>query len=736
MKRIALSLSLAEVIVITLVVALSGVQVISAEISSRPVHQVLDKKPENLMLNYFVGIANEMAGRQQAPQSREEWDKRHGELRKELRETLGNFPWDDRPPIGARITGRIDHGDHVVEKVLYESLPGLYVTALAYMPKNRQGRVPAVICVNGHWPNAKATDLIQQRCMGLARMGVIAFCQDVIGTGERQAFAGSPPENYHGFYRGATPRIVDRTLQGYVMFECIRALDYVRSRDDVDPERIMCTGTSGGGMQSMYFAALDERLAGAVPVCYISSYEVHMGATACVCEVPPGILRSTNQWEILALHAPRPLLCIAASRDVPVFQPAPMLSTLEKTRDVYKLYDRAGDVTSAVVESGHDYNKEMRELFYRHVAKHLLGLPDDPISEPDDLPVEPESALRVGLPMNTETMQSLTFQRAGELAGQIAQPSDAEHWQSLKQDQQKRLEDILGGIPDLREGKKTLQRTLTHDGYAVEHWTFEPEPGIIVPAVLCLPKNIAAGDSRPTVLIVDEAGKQTAFDQGLVDELVERGFVVLAIDYRGVGETDGTVPAIGYGPAMPEYNLTNYSLFIGRPLAGARVVDIRYATDFLTSRAEVDAQQIAIVGRGRGALSALLAASLDERLRCVVTDELLTSLVFNEEFVDIGLEYFIPRLLAVADIPHLLAHIAPRPLLMLNAVDGRRREASDDDCHQRLKLTTAVYNVLGAKTALQIARTKPEQKAKSLAEWLQAQTKGDKGSLQPPAASK
>jgi len=172
---------------------------------------------------------------------------------------------------------------------------------------------------------------------------------------------------------------------------------------------ILCPGATGGGIQRMYLWALDERLAGAVPVCYISSYETHMGATACMCEVPAGILRHTNQWEILALHAPRPLFCIAASRDVPVFQPAPMLSTLEKTRDVYELYDKEKHVTSAVVDSGHDYNKEMRELLYRHVAKYLLGRPDDNITEPDDLPVEPISALQVGLPANTETMQSLTL---------------------------------------------------------------------------------------------------------------------------------------------------------------------------------------------------------------------------------------------------------------------------------------------------------------------------------------
>jgi dienelactone hydrolase len=694
----------------------------SATNDLRPVHQVLDKKPENLMLNYFVDVANDLAGKQHVPGSRAQWDRRRGELQNQLRETLGNFPWQDRPPLKARITGRLDHGDHVVEKVLYESLPGLYVTALAYVPKNVPGRLPAVICVNGHWPEAKATELIQRRCIALARMGVIAFCQDVIGTGERQAFQGSPPQYYHGFYRGAAPRIVDRTLQGYVMYECIRAMDYVSLREDVDPTRVMCTGTSGGGMQSMYFAALDERLAGAVPVCYISSYEVHMGATACVCEVPANILRFSNQWEILALHAPRPLLCIAASRDIPVFQPAPMLSTLEKTREVYKFYDHADLVTSAVVESGHDYNKEMRELLYRHVAKHLLGKPDENIREPDDLPVEPEPAIRVGLPANTETMQSLTFRRAGELIGQIAQPRDSDQWQKFKQDQQNRLrQEILGGIPDTQECKRTLQRSVKHNAYTIEQWTFETEPGILVPAVLCLPGNVTVDERRPAVLVVDEDGKQAAFERGLIDALVDEGFVVLAIDYRGAGETAGTVPAIEYGPGTPDYNLANYSLFIGRPLAGARVADIRCATDFLTSRKEVDVGRIAIVGRGCGALSAILAASFDDRFCSVVADELLTSWAFNDEFVSIGLAYMIPRILTVGDMPHLLAHLAPRPVLISNPVDGRRRPVSADDARRQLQFTAAAYKLVGATHKLDITRAEGDQGVRAIAEWIETQ---------------
>jgi pimeloyl-ACP methyl ester carboxylesterase len=383
------------------------------------------------------------------------------------------------------------------------------------------------------------------------------------------------------------------------------------------------------------------------------------------------------------------------------------------------LYGSEQQVTSAVVDSGHDYNKAMRELLYRHVAKYLLGRQDENITEPDDLPVEPTSALRVGLPANSETMQSLTYCRAAELVREIKQPRDAQQWRELKRDQQNRLrKEVLGGFPDTRDYKKTLVRTLKHNGQLIEHWTFEPEPRIVVPAALCLPQDAPTGGRRPAVIIVDENGKRAAFESGIVDALVNRGFMVLAIDYRGAGETAGTVPAIGFGPPMPEYNLTNYSLFVGRPLAGSRVADVRCATEFLTSRTDVAANRIAIVGRGRGALSAVLAASFDDRLRCVVADEFVTSLVFKEEFLDIGLEYFIPDLLTVADMPQLLADLAPRPLLISNPVDGRRRAVSIDDCNEQLRFTSSVYKVSGANDSLRISRSSAQASASNLAEWL------------------
>ena len=115
-----------------------------------PVHQVLTEPPTDMMLSYFRSLAERLPPERPLPETKEQWERRRVELRRRLWQSLGDFPLDERPPLRPRITGQLDHGDHVVEKVVYESLPGLYVTALVYVPKNLQSPAPAVICVNGH----------------------------------------------------------------------------------------------------------------------------------------------------------------------------------------------------------------------------------------------------------------------------------------------------------------------------------------------------------------------------------------------------------------------------------------------------------------------------------------------------------------------------------------------------------------------------------------------------------
>ncbi|MEO2047573.1 MAG: alpha/beta hydrolase family protein [Pirellulales bacterium] len=692
------------------------------------VETVFSVEPPATMLTYFQEQAKELAARQTAPENLEAWQQRRIELRRQLWQSLGHFPLENRSPPKARLTGRIDHGDHWVEKIVYQSLPGLYVTALAYVPKNPSGRVPAVLCLNGHWTGAKAEPRIQKRCQMLARMGVIAFCQDVIGTGERAAFDGAEPVTYHGFYRGATPRIVDRSLLGYILYECMRAVDYLQSRGDVDPRRILCTGASGGGKQSMFLPALDDRLAGSVPVCYLSSYQAHMGATACVGEIPTGILRYSNQWEILGLHAPRPLLCIAATRDVPVFQPQQAIETLDTTAQrLYRLYEAQDQIKVAVIESGHDYNRPMRKLLYQQVANRLLNNQETLSEEPAKLPAEPAENLQCGLPSNSETMRSLTWRRAQELVGHHQQPANLPEWSRHQTRMLAQLEtEVLGSFPDISKDHATRVRTLVWQGYRVEHWKLEPETNVIISAALCFPHGAATNVKKPAILVVDELGKQKAFSRGLVSRLLQAGHIVLAIDTRGTGETAGTVPAIGYGPGTPEYNLSNYALLLGRPLVGMRALDIRCAIDLLVRQEKVDTARITVVGRGRAALAGLLASLYDSRIHSLVAEELLASWVFAEEFNRIGLCYLVPQILTIGDMQHLAACLAPRDLLMLNPVDGRRRLLTEAATREQFSFTENVYQLHADAEKLQRMHVAPEQSVDAMVDWITGLDKSTK----------
>lgn len=724
--------------VVTLQVLLSVEHALAADAESneQAVYQVLDEKPENLMLDYFRRLASKLPPARPAPQSIEEWEQRRAEIRRRLWRSLGRFPLDPRPPLHAEITGTIAADDHVLEKVRYESLPGLYVTALLYRPRSIEGRLPAVVCVNGHWPQAKTTPDIQRRCVGLAKRGVIAFCQDVIGTGERAAPPGRPHPAYHGTYRGGVTRIVDRSLLGYVIYEGMRAVDYLQSRSDVDPKRIMCTGASGGGKQSMFLPAVDDRVAASVPVCYISSYQAHMGATACVGEVPTGILQYTNQWELLGMHAPRPLLCISASKDVPVFQPVHMHQTVRRTRkDVYRLYGADDLVSVEVIDSGHAYNKPMRELLYNFVAVHLQGAAPTTVDEPDDLPVRPADELRVGLPAQTETMQSLTYRTAKEMAESIEQPASRQEWQQQRHGMLDRLERGILNRPRQRlPVQSTRIRELAWNGHHVEQWRLEPEPGIVLPAVLCIPGRGDPSEKRdsrqkrrqprPAVIVVDEQGKQHSFQRGFVEKLLDSGFVVLAVDYRGAGETAETVPVFRYeARGLEDYNLSNYSLYVGRPLMGMRADDIRACVDFLVERNEpaIDRQRISVAGRGRAGFAALLAALSDERINALAAEEMLASYVFDGEFDAIGMSYLVPRILEVGDIPHLAACLAPRPLILVNRVDARRVPLLAGDEPAADRFAESIYRLFHADRSILKKTVSSADVCGQMADWLRTQ---------------
>src|SRR5713226_8977529 len=314
------------------------------------------------------------------PASRREWDQRRAKLRQSMLEAMGPFP--EKPcDLSPQFQGFLERDGYRIERLIFQSRPDVWVTANAYVPNERKNKLPAVLVVHGHWPMARRDPVVQARCLGLVKLGFFVLAVDAFGAGERytQPAAGT----YHGALYGSTLWPVGQTLLGMQVYDNHRAVDYLLTRREVDGERLGITGASGGGNQSMYAGALDERFKAVVPVCSVGNYQAYLKAACCVCEVLPGALRFTEEGDVLGLVAPRALMVVSADQDAFQFSVGEAKKSHERAQAIFKLANAADQVKHAVFESKHDYSQAMRESMYGWMSRWLnIDGKGDPIPEP------------------------------------------------------------------------------------------------------------------------------------------------------------------------------------------------------------------------------------------------------------------------------------------------------------------------------------------------------------------
>ena len=203
-----------------------------------------------------------------------------------------------------RSLGTLKRAGYRIEKVIFQSRPDVWVTANLYVPDPAKGKVPAVLVVHGHWAGARRDPVVQARCLGLVKLGFFVLAVDAFGAGER--YTEPAPRQLPRRALGSTLWPAGHTLLGMQVYDNRRAVDYLPTRPEVDGARLGITGASGGGNQTMYAGALDERFGAVVPVCSVGNYQAYLQAACCVCEVLPGALRFTEEGDVLGLVAPRP----------------------------------------------------------------------------------------------------------------------------------------------------------------------------------------------------------------------------------------------------------------------------------------------------------------------------------------------------------------------------------------------------------------------------------------------
>jgi len=497
----------------------------------------------------------------------EEWQTRRVELRRQILVAAGLYPLPVRTPLNPRRFSRVRHDGYSVERVLLETLPGYYLGANLYLPAGAVRHAPAVLIPHGHWKHGRVEDnpsySVPRLAANLARQGLVAFAWDMVGYNDTR-------QTRHEFGSTGAEELWDYGPLGLQLWNSIRALDFVQSLAEVDPARIAVTGASGGATQTMLLSAIDDRVTVSAPVAMISAY--FQGD--CSCENAPGLRVGTNNLEIAALMAPRPMLLVSATGDWTRHVPAEEFPEIQK---IYALYGKAANVQSAQIHARHNYNGASRSAVYRFLQQYLIGNADP------HPPVEPEREVFTGQDLLISPVRPLppgALNGAGvfsEWRRQSSQENQTLDAQTLRE----RLALAMG----VTWPGKVL--TSGEDGDLV---LTRPGEGDRVPAVW-LP-----GDAERVAIVIHPDGSGAARGAAETRDLQHDGYRVLLVDAYQTGRARES-----------RHGGDRFYLTYQHSVDASRVQDILTALAYAHS---LDPAELRLVGLDRAALWTTFAAAV------------------------------------------------------------------------------------------------------------------------------
>lgn len=657
------------------------------------------------------------------PASPAEWEKRAAQVRRQLLVANGIWPMPATTPLNPVIHGKVEREGYTVERAYFESFPGFYVTGSLYRPVGKSGKLPAVLCPHGHWPNGRFTDAgpaavlqdivngaerfeeggrspLQARCMQLARMGCVVFHYDMLGYADSvqisfdlaHRFAKQRPEmntleNWGLYSTQAEGHL--QSIVGLQTYNSIRALDFITSLPDVDASRVGVTGASGGGTQTMLLGALDTRPVVAFPAVMVST-SMQGG---CTCENCSLLRVDTGNIEFASLFAPR-LQGMSAANDWTKEMETKGFPEIKK---LYGLLG-AGDKVSlkATIHFGHNYNYVNRAAMYSVFNKGLkLGLPE-PIVEGDykrlsqaEMTVWDEKHPRPegGPDFERKLLRHWTDDAQKQLAAIV--PKDQAGLAKYREVVGGAFEAILGRSLPAAADLEYEQTVKTDKGNLIlmAGLVRNKPRGEAVPMAFLYPKQW----NGQVVVWLDGNGKDGLFDaqgepRSELQPLLAAGTSVVGVDllYQGEYLADGK-PLERTGRVKNTREFAGYTFGYNHTVFASRVHDVLTALAFVKNH-EKAPQRIDVVALGEtgpiGAAARAIAGS-------VVTSAVIDSSGFRfGQLTDFHHPQFLPGGAKYHDVPGLLALAAPGKTLVAGEKDGLPA------------LTKTVYAATGATDAL------------------------------------
>ncbi len=634
-------------------------------------------------------------------ESADQWRERQQQIRETLDRIVGPFP--ERTPLNAQVKGVLQKDGYRVERIVFESLPDFYVTGCLFVPDQRQQPAPAILNVIGHTGIAFRGAGYQQFLLNMVDKGFLVFAMDPIGQGERLQYfdpdlgrsviGGSTAEHS---YLGIQAFLTGSSAARYFTWDGIRAIDYLVSREEVDPDRIGVTGLSGGGTQTSYIAAMDDRVAAASPACYITGLAwlfASIGPQDAEQNFLRGVASGIDHGDLLIARAPKPTLIVATTRD---------FFSIQGTREVVQEASRAfaalgaeSHLSLAEDDYRHGFTPQNNSATYAFFQEHLQ-LPGDPVHVEKEILSEQELTItptgQLSTSLGGETVFSLNRQEAIQRVSRLEEARQSDLAGHLQQ-AIAAAKQIAGYLPPVSDPQPIFRGRYQRPGYSVEKYVIGGEGDLILPLLLMVPDQ---GEQHPGLIFLHPDGKAAeAAPGGQMEKWVQQGYAVLAPDLSGTGELGQISDAVAF-----------LGVQIGRSVVAIRAADILRCAALLDQRPDVDTSQLAVVAHGATCIPALHAAAFDDSLHRLLLVRPLISFqeVVMNRFYKVTGGDVVASALTAYDLPDLAASLAPRPLTVIDLQDQQLQSAADDQVQTQWHIVRQAYQQADADNRLVIQR--------------------------------
>lgn len=570
------------------------------------------------------------------------WRDAADRLRRNIWQAAG-VTVDHNLPLDCHQTGSLKAPGYTIKKIYFQTRQGVYATANLYVPDG-EGPFPAVVNMHGHWEGGKAGEMVQSCAHVLALNGYVCLNIDAWGSGERTTTHGV--HEYHGANLGAALTNIGETLLGAQLADNIRGVDLLCSLDYVDKDRIGATGASGGGNQTMWLSAMDDRIKASMPVVSVGTFQSYIMASNCVCELLPGGLTFSEASGVLSLIAPRALKIASALQEKnKAFFASEMLRSFGGAKNIYTLYGKTNNISYGLFDTPHGYWPAMRRMLLGWFALHLKGQGDgSPVKEPGFrlLPPEELMVFPVGKrdPLVVNTIEYSKKKGAAALE-RINKMSAIDL--DTKITQLKKLS--MYSNDDLKYAH------LIEKNVSQEKWILETASNQLIPVAVYPARH---NEQAATLILFTDKNNEGSRKR-IVADYLQQGRTVAIADLRGIGSDYSPQGQKMDGSLPPFHTLARADLWLGQSIEAGWAEEIRILIDFLKEHFSVSS--LSVDAWRETAIATLMQADFNNNIdTCILRDCPLSYLVDERNGIDyFNMSIHLPGIIPWGDISMLTA---------------------------------------------------------------------------------